>query len=118
MRDTVSKKYEKRTSSTTLSARSRASVAAEDYVKFQAVIKWAACAASLRGGRASGRLDHGFFFAIFGRASGQKIFKISDSVGLHVNHVGQRADAGHPRVDEAPDSPSALTDPWSSFATL
>ena len=26
----------------------------------------------MRGGRASGRLDHGFFCAIFGRASGQK----------------------------------------------
>ena len=33
-----------------------------DYVKLQAVIKLAATAASLRGGRASGRLDHGHFF--------------------------------------------------------
>ena len=49
-----------------------ASAASPDYVKFQAVIKSAASAASLRGGRASGRLDHGFFCAIFGRASGQK----------------------------------------------
>ena len=55
--------------------KSAASAASLDYVKFQAVIKSAASAASLRGGRASGRLDHGFFFAIFGRASGQKIIK-------------------------------------------
>ena len=32
--------------------------------------KSAASAASLRGGRASGRLDHGFFCANFGRATG------------------------------------------------
>ena len=57
-----------------------ASAASPDYVKFRAVIKSAASAASLRGGRASGRLDHGFPFAIFGRASGQKIAKNSDSV--------------------------------------
>ena len=55
--------------------KSAACAASGDYVKFQAVIKSAASAASLRGGRASGRLDHGLFFAIFGRASGQKIFK-------------------------------------------
>ena len=41
-------------------------------LNFQAVIKSAASAASLRGGRAGGRLDHVFFFAIFGRASAQK----------------------------------------------
>ena len=52
--------------------KSAASAASPDYVKFQAVIKSAATAASLSGGRASGRLDHGLFFAIFGRASGQK----------------------------------------------
>ena len=59
--------------------KSAASAASRDYVKFQAVIKSAASAASLRGGRASGRLDHGLFFTfftIFGRASGQKIQKI------------------------------------------
>ena len=55
-----------------------------DYVKLQAVIKSAASAAFLRGGRASGRLDHGFLFAIVGRASGQKIIKISDSEGFHL----------------------------------
>ena len=60
--------------------KSAASAASTDYVKFQAGIKSAASAASLRGGRASGRLDHVVFFAIFGRASGQKIVKISDSV--------------------------------------
>ena len=36
-----------------------ASAASLDYVKFQAVIKAAASGASLRGGRASGQLDHG-----------------------------------------------------------
>ena len=41
--------------------KSAASAASPVYVKFQAVIKSAASAASLRGGRASGRLDHGFF---------------------------------------------------------
>ena len=41
--------------------KSAASAASPDYVKFQAVIKSAASAASLRGGRASGRLDHGLF---------------------------------------------------------
>ena len=43
------------------------------------MIKSAASAASPRRGRASGRLDHGLLFAIFGRASGEKIIKISDS---------------------------------------
>ena len=41
--------------------KSAASAASPDYVKFQAVIKSAASAASLRGGRASGRLDHSLF---------------------------------------------------------
>ena len=66
--------------------KSAASAASPDYVKFQAVIKSAASAASLPGGRASGRLHHGFF-AIFGRASGQKyskIVKISDSASSTV----------------------------------
>ena len=62
--------------------KSAASAASPDYVKFHAVIKSAASAASLRGGRASGRLDHGFFFAIFGRASGQKISKNCQNLGL------------------------------------
>ena len=57
---------------------SAASAASPDYVKFQAVIKSAASAASLRRGRTSGRLDHGFFFTICGRASGPKIVKIID----------------------------------------
>ena len=39
--------------------KSAASAASPGYVKFQAVIKSAASAASPRGGRASGRLDHG-----------------------------------------------------------
>ena len=46
---------------------SAVSAASRDYVKFQAVIKSAACAASLCGGRGSGRLDHDLFFMIFGR---------------------------------------------------
>ena len=41
--------------------RSAASAASPDYVEFQAVIKSAASTASLRGGRASGRLNHGYF---------------------------------------------------------
>ena len=41
--------------------KSAASAASGDYVKIQAVIKSAASAASLRGGRASGRLDNGIF---------------------------------------------------------
>ena len=54
--------------------KSAASAASLDYVgKNQAVIKSAASAASLREGRASGQLDHGFVFAILGRASDQKI---------------------------------------------
>ena len=73
-----------------------ASAASPDYVNFQAVIKSAASAASLRGGRASGRLDHGFLFAISGRASGQKKHKISDSVkpDLNVVHVQSWQTAG------------------------
>ena len=43
--------------------KSAASAAFLDYVKFQGVIKSAASTASLRGGRASSRLDHGFFFS-------------------------------------------------------
>ena len=62
--------------------KSAARAASPVYVKFQAVIKSAASAASLRGGRASGRLDHGLFFAIFGRASGQKIAKNHQNLGL------------------------------------
>ena len=42
--------------------KSAASAASPDYVKFQAVIKSAASAASLHGGRASSGLDHGLFF--------------------------------------------------------
>ena len=57
--------------------KSAACAASPDYVKFQAVIKSAASAASLRGGRASGRLDHGLFFAIFGCTSGQKMIRQS-----------------------------------------
>ena len=49
-----------------------ASAASLDYVEFQAVIKSAASVASLREGRASGRLDHSI---CFGRASNQNIRK-------------------------------------------
>ena len=41
--------------------KSAARAASLDYVKFQAVIKLASSAASLRGGHASGRLDHVYF---------------------------------------------------------
>ena len=60
----------------TIANKSPASAASIGYAKFQTVIKSAASAASLGGGRASARLDHGFFFAIFGRASAQNIKKI------------------------------------------
>ena len=50
------------------------SAASPDYVKFQAVIKSAASAASLRGGRASGRLDHGLFSKYLGALAPKKIF--------------------------------------------
>ena len=59
--------------------KSAAGAASLDYVKCHPVIKSGASAASLCGGHAGGRLDHGFFFAIFGCASGQKIVKILDS---------------------------------------
>ena len=44
--------------------KSAASAASLDYVKFQAVIKSAASAASLCGGRASGHLDQTFFWQV------------------------------------------------------
>ena len=62
--------------------KSAASAASKDYVKFQAVIKSGASAASLRGGRVSGRLDHGFFLhflAALAAKKYKKIIKISDS---------------------------------------
>ena len=78
--------------------KSSASAASPDYVKFQAVIKSAASAASLWGGRASGRLDHGLkthlkkfkkdaagsIFAIFGSTSGQilKTMRVLAPLGL------------------------------------
>ena len=52
--------------------KSVASAASLDYVNFQAMIKSAASAASLRAGRVNGRLDHVLFFAMFGRAGGHK----------------------------------------------
>ena len=62
--------------------KSAASAASPDYVKFQAVIKSAASAASLRGGRASGRLDHGFFLQFLAALAAKKKVKISDSASL------------------------------------
>ena len=44
-----------------------ASAASPDYVKFQAVIKLAASAASPRRGRAGGRLDHDLFSQFLAR---------------------------------------------------
>ena len=52
--------------------KSAASAASLVYVKFQAVIKSAASAASLRGGRASGRLDHGFFLQFWAALAAKK----------------------------------------------
>ena len=51
---------------------SAASAASRDYVKFQAVIKSAASAASLQGGRASGRLDHAFFLYFLAALAAKK----------------------------------------------
>ena len=52
--------------------KSAARAASPDYVEFQAVIKSAASAASLRGGRASGRLDHGFFVQFWAALTAKK----------------------------------------------
>ena len=52
--------------------KSAASAASPDYANFQAVIKSAASAASLRGGRASGRLDHGFFLQLLAALAAKK----------------------------------------------
>ena len=72
--------------------KSAASAADPDYVKFQAVIKSAASAASLRGGRSSGRLDHGLFLQFLGALAPKKykkIVKISDSVSDPQNIIPQ-----------------------------
>ena len=58
--------------------KSAASAASPDYVIFQAVIKSAASAASLCGGRASGRLDHGYFSQLLKKY--KKRNEISDSI--------------------------------------
>ena len=52
--------------------KSAASAAFPDYERFQAVIKSAASAASLRGGCASGRLDNCYFFSQFSAALAAK----------------------------------------------
>ena len=62
--------------------KSAASAASPDYVKFQAVIKSAASAASLRGGRASGRLDHGLFSQFLAALAAKKITKNHQNLGL------------------------------------
>ena len=55
--------------------KSAASAASPDYIKFQAVIKSAASAASLHGDRASGRLDHGFFSQFWAALAAKKLQK-------------------------------------------
>ena len=57
--------------------KSAASAASLDYVKSQAVIKSAASAASLRGGRASGQLDHGLFLQFLAALAANKYKKIA-----------------------------------------
>ena len=52
-----------------------ASAASPYYVKFQAVIKSAAGAASLRGGGASDRLDHGFLLQFLAAPAAPKYKK-------------------------------------------
>ena len=67
--------------------KSAASAASLGYVKFQAVIKSATSAASLRGGRASGRLDHDFFLQFLAALAAKKykkIIKISGSVYIRI----------------------------------
>ena len=66
--------------------KSAVSAASLGYVKFQAVIKLAASAASLRGGRASGRLDHGYFFAISSAAKKSQILK--DKLSFWLLYIG------------------------------
>ena len=58
-----------------------------------------------RAGRASTRLDHGFFFEFFGRASDQRVLKISDSVLWTV--AGQRA-FGHDLKRQSPHPDSGM----------
>ena len=52
--------------------KSAPSAASPDYVKFQAAIKSAASAASLRGGRASSRLDHDVFSQFLAALAAQR----------------------------------------------
>ena len=56
--------------------KSAASAASADYIKFQAVIKSAASAASLCGGRASGQVDHIVF--VFPNVLRQKTYKLKN----------------------------------------
>ena len=69
---------------------SAASAASLDSIKFQAVIKSAASAASLHGGCASGQLDHVFFFfLIVGRARGRKIVKqMKEQLPFRIFYIG------------------------------
>ena len=62
--------------------KSAASAASLDYAKFQAVIKSAASAASLRGGRASGRLDHGFLLQYLGALAPKHLKKYKKYIFL------------------------------------
>ena len=62
--------------------KSAASAASLDYVKFQAVIKSAASAASPRGGRASGRLDHGFLLQFLAASAAKKHSKNHQNLRL------------------------------------
>ena len=55
--------------------KSAASAASPDYVKFKAMTKSAASAASLRGGRASGRLDHICFPHVLTALAAKQIVK-------------------------------------------
>ena len=62
--------------------KSAAGAASLEYVKSQAVIKSTASAASLRGGRASGRLDHGFFLQFLAALAPKKMTKNNQNLGL------------------------------------
>ena len=66
--------------------KSAASAAFPDYVKSQTVIKSAASAASLRGGRASGRLDYNIFslhfFAALAAKKYETLYLLTFYIGL------------------------------------
>ena len=68
--------------------RAAASAASPVYVKFQAVIKSAASAASLRGGRASGRLDRGLFSYFLAALAAKEYKKTKEKLPSRDLYIG------------------------------